>query len=87
MRLRPRRRSCRNALRLLGDVSGNGVAGDTITVNGTGGTTTAIVGSGGMWTVTISLAHGTYKLTATQTDPVSGLVSAASSSVTVSISH
>jgi hypothetical protein len=48
---------------------------------------TATVAADGTWKLTISLSHGTYKLSATQTDAVSGLTSAASASVTVTTSH
>ena len=49
-------------------------------------TLTTVVGANGTWSLSLSLARGYYTLSVTQTDPVSGLFSAAATA-TVSVGH
>ena len=68
-------------------VTGTGVAGDKITLTLDAHTTyTVTVAANGTWSFSLSLSLGTHTLSATQTDPVSGLVSSATTA-TVNVHH
>ncbi len=67
-------------------LSGSGAAGDLVTLYDGGlAVGTVTVASNGSWSLAVTLALGAHTLSATQTDPVWGFTSTASSNVVVTV--